>query len=164
MLREEGVETRLLASPERLVHPSGVTFGVAADGVMILASAEDLCLDALSATSARWTFATDGALEAYVEGTHARQTALLHLTVLPGQMFPIAVELLPGSGTDAREVTSEIPEPLLSDLPLVGPGLRLEPEPGLGENPSTSGTLSRQKFDAAVANLGSMLFGWLQGA
>jgi hypothetical protein len=165
MLKEEGLEGQVLPSPERLVLPSGVSFGATGDGVLVLASSEELLLDALAAHAPPFQISSDAALESFSSPSSGAPEVRVRIS--PGQSFPVEVTCLFGE----QELSSR---PACPPSRAAGPALQLDQanlrpaaDSGASAEPgkvTVSGHFERNSFDRAVAGLADTILGWLRNS
>lgn len=167
MLAEEGIATAVSSSPERLVHASGVSFGVSRDGVLLLASSEALLLEALVPRPAPVKITPGAALELISPNAPADccdpRLRGVRLLVLPGQAFP--AEVLLGLSEPPRDVpdAGQVLSGKSRDFMLLGEDVQLEIESIEGASVRARARLSRGQFDAVVGRIGSDVASWFGG-
>ena len=156
MLQREGIRTELRGGPERLVHGSGATFAVSSDGVLILASSEDLLLRSLPARTEASRFRSGAALSLLVGPDQGSPLGGATLDVLPGQEFPVELRLAPAAGPVSASDVEAVLSGKTGDFKLfeaTGPWQVTRSEGGT----RATAVLSRARFDAVVAELARSL-------
>lgn len=152
LLSDEGIAVRRLPGPERLLHPSGVAFGVSSDGVLVLAQSDEVLLRALRQNASRPELAADTALS-LVFGRDPGLLSTARLQVRAGQTFEAKL-LLPQAPKDFGEPQlAALTSGKTGDfklLSVVG-SWRLSPESARGEH--AQAVLSRSEFDHLVGSL-----------
>lgn len=166
MLAAEGVETEVHKAPLRLVHPSGAAFGVAEDGVLLVAGSEGMLMRAFPGREQQLSFQRDAALELIAASVpHECCPAEVlggHVQILSGQNFPVKVRLqVPEDGWSDPQAPRLL-SGRMRDFMLLGDGVELSVDSTSSKIMEASGTLDRKQFDATVKRLGASVRRWME--